>query len=262
MPDEVPEGRQLLWLEEASSGAELEGEGSPHFFVMTAESPCPYLPGQWERKLVTELYGPGSQEQNSRLSRAGFRRSHYYAYRPACRACQACVAVRIAVEDFHHTKSQRRIWRRNDDLTAALRSPVATEEQYELFRRYLLSRHADGEMAAMEWDDYRRMVEETAVRSLVVEFRDAAGTLFAACLTDCLDDGLSAVYSFFRSDQAKRSLGNYCILWLVEECRRRGLPSLYLGYWIAKSPKMAYKARFGALEFLEGSSWQSLPKRA
>lgn len=257
MPDEAPEGRQLLWLDETSSEIGQAGGVPAQFFVMTAESPCPYLPGQWERKLVTELHGPEAEMHNSRLSRAGFRRSHYYAYRPACRSCRACVPVRIVTGPFRHSKSQRRTWQRNADLLATLREPIATREQYELFRHYLLSRHADGEMATMTWDDYRRMVEETAVRSLLVEFRDAAGSLVAACLADCLDDGISAVYSFFRTDEPARGLGNYCILWLAEECRRRELPYLYLGYWIAGSPKMAYKARFHSLEILSSGGWQA-----
>src|SRR5690625_1228720 len=192
----------------------------PQFFVTTAEARCPYLPDQQERKLVTELHGADAQEDHSRLSRAGFRRSHYYAYRPACRACQACRPVRIAAADFRRSKSQRRLWRRNSDLDVRRRAPQATQEQYELFRRYLLTRHEDGEMAAMSWNDYRRMIEDTAVRTLMIEFRDARGELAAACLTDWLDDGFSAVYSFFDTEEASRGLGNYCILWLVEQCRR------------------------------------------
>lgn len=258
MPHEVPEGRQLLWLDEAGGERREEPAAPPQFFVMTAESPCPYLPGQWERKLVTELYGRGAAEQHAHLSRAGFRRSHYYAYRPSCRACQACVPVRIAVDRFRHSKSQRRIWRQNEDLGAAICRPEATREQYELFRHYLTARHHDGEMASMSLDDYQRMVEETAIPTVVIEFRDPSGKLTAACLADWLDDGVSAVYSFFRPDLPTRSLGNYCILWLAEECRRRGLPYLYLGYWIAASPKMAYKGRFSALEAFGPGGWRDM----
>lgn len=256
MPHEVPESRQLLWLDQAGNSGFEEPSAPPHFFVMTAESPCPYLPGQWERKLVAELHGPSAREQHAHLSRAGFRRSHYYAYRPSCRACQACVPVRIAIDRFQHSKSQRRIWRRNADLCASIRRPQATREQYELFRCYLASRHHDGEMATMSLDDYQRMVEETAVPTAVIEFRDEEGHLMAACLADWLDDGLSAVYSFFRPDMPARSFGTYCVLWLAEECRRRGLPYLYLGYWIANSPKMAYKGRFRALEAFGPTGWR------
>lgn len=228
------------------------------FFMMTAETPCPYLPGAWERKLVTELSGADAAELHARLSRAGFRRSHRFAYRPACSRCQACVPVRIALEDFGLSRSQRRIWRRNEDLTAALRVPSASGEQYALFRAYLHSRHAEGEMAAMSRADYRAMIEETDLDSAMLELRDGQRRLVAACLVDWLADGGSAVYSFFSPLAADRSLGSYCVLWLAEECRRRGLPYLYLGYWIAGSRKMAYKARFRALEGLISGRWQRL----
>lgn len=249
-------------------GAEPLGTASPGvprprlFFMMTAETPCPYLPGAWERKLVTELSGGDAPELHAHLSRAGFRRSHRFAYRPACPACQACVPVRIALSDFRRSRSQRRLWRRNADLAATLVPARASAEQYALFRDYLLSRHADGEMAAMSRADYRAMVEETDLDSAVLELRDRHDNLVAACLVDWLSDGGSAVYSFFAPAAADRSLGSYCILWLAEECRRRGLPYLYLGYWIERSRKMAYKARFQALEGLLGGRWQRLAPEA
>lgn len=260
MPHDTP-GKPMLDLIAREGTGEAPSGPVPHprlFFMMTAETPCPYLPGRWERKLVTEMNGPDAPELHTRLSRAGFRRSHHFAYRPACHACQACVPVRIPVDRFERSRSQRRIWRRNADLSVALRPARATAEQYELFRRYLLSRHAEGEMAAMSSADYRAMVEETALQSSLVEFRDQQNRLAAACLVDWLSDGGSAVYSFFTPELFPRSLGTHCILWLVEECRRRGLPYLYLGYWVAQSPKMAYKARFAALEGLTTKGWQPL----
>ena len=113
-------------------------------------------------------------------------------------------------------------------------------------------------MATMSYRDYRGMVEESPVRTKVAEFRDGAGSLLAASLIDQLDDGISAVYSYFDPHQRKRSLGSWSILWLVDQCRRRGEPYVYLGYWIADSPKMAYKARFPALESLTLSGWTEL----
>lgn len=266
MPHETS-ARPVLDLVPSVAGEPL-GPGAlgvPHprlFFMMTAETPCPYLPGAWERKLVTELSGADAPELHARLSRAGFRRSHRFAYRPACSACQACVPVRIALADFGQSRSQRRIWRRNEDLTATLVPARASAEQYELFRDYLHSRHADGEMAAMSRADYRAMIEETDLDSAMLELRDERRRLVAACLVDWLADGGSAVYSFFSPAAADRSLGSYCVLWLAEECRRRGLPHLYLGYWIARSRKMAYKARFRALEGLVAGRWQRLGQEA
>jgi arginine-tRNA-protein transferase len=224
-------------------------------FFATASVPCPYLPGRAERKLVIELAGRSAAPVYDELSRAGFRRSHRFAYRPACRSCAACVPVRIAVSRFAHSRSTRRVRNANAELAGSLLAPRATLEQFGLFMAYQRSRHRDSDMAAMRYADYRAMVEESAVRTALVELRDAAGTLVAVSLVDRLDDGVSAVYSFYDPGRRRASLGTWAILWLVEECRRLGLPYVYLGYWIAESPKMAYKARFPALERLIDGDW-------
>ena len=224
-------------------------------FFATAAVPCPYVPGRDERKLIVELSGRAAAEFYDGLSRAGFRRSHRFAYRPACRSCAACVPVRIAVERFSHTRSTRRVRNLNHALTGQLLTPRANVEQFALFAAYQRSRHCDGEMAAMTFADYCGMVEDSAVRTTVVEYREPEGALVAVSLIDRLDDGISAVYSFYDPTRHRRSLGTWCILWLVEECRRAGLAYVYLGYWIAESPKMAYKARFPALERLADGVW-------
>jgi leucyl-tRNA---protein transferase len=228
-------------------------------FFATAAVPCPYVPGRDERKLIVELSGRAAAAFYDDLSRAGFRRSHRFAYRPACRSCAACVPVRIAVARFAHTRSTRRVRNLNaggnDPLTGRLLAPRATMEQFELFAAYQRSRHCDSDMAAMSYDDYRGMVEDSAVRTAIVEIREPEGALVAVSLVDRLDDGISAVYSFYDPRHHRRSLGTWCILWLVEECRRAGLAYVYLGYWIAESSKMAYKARFPALERLADGSW-------
>lgn len=250
-------------------GGRVDGHPLPRphqIFHVLPDTPCPYLPGRWERKLVTEVYGRNAGHLYSRLSRAGFRRSHHFAYRPACSGCDACVPVRVCVADFAPNQSLRRVARRNADLAAGFRPPSASAEQYELFARYLGARHADGEMAGMTFADYRAMVEDTSLASSVLELREAGdppgdrrgGRLLAACLVDWLEDGASAVYSFFEPGEERRSLGKYCVLALIEEARRRALPYVYLGYWIAESPKMAYKARFRPLEGLVGGRWRRL----
>lgn len=226
-----------------------------HQFFATAPVPCPYVPGRAERKLIVELAGRAAPGFYDALSRAGFRRSHRFAYRPACRTCAACVPVRIAVDRFAHTRSTRRVRNANAGLAGLVLAPRATIEQFRLFVTYQLSRHRDSEMAAMTYADYRGMVEDTALRTAIVEFREPDGTLVAVSLIDQLDDGFSAVYSFYDPARKPGSLGTWCILWLVEECRRHGLPYVYLGYWIGESPKMAYKARFPALERLTDGEW-------
>ena len=234
----------------------------PLQFHTTAPVPCPYLPSRAERKLVVELDFVGAAFVYDDLSRAGFRRSHHFAYRPACRNCTACVPVRIAVQRFVDSPWTRRIRNTNRDLSVRLGAARATPEQFRLFWTYQHLRHADSEMATMSYREYRGMVEDTTVRTEVAEFRDEMGSLVAAALIDRLDDGISAVYSFFDPHQRKRSLGSWSILWLVDECRRQREPYVYLGYWIAGSPKMAYKARFPALEHLTAAGWFALPPRS
>ncbi|MGA8403159.1 MAG: arginyltransferase [Stellaceae bacterium] len=219
---------------------------------------CPYVAGRAERKLIVELTGGAAANFYDELSRAGFRRSQGFAYRPACPQCASCVPVRIAVNDFVHSRSTRRVRNANRGLSGRLVAARATPEHFQLFVAYQRSRHRDSDMAAMTYADYRSMVEDTPLRTVIAEFRDAAGTLVAASLLDRLDDGVSAVYSFYDPSFEKRSLGTWSILWLVEECRRQGMPYVYLGYWIGESPKMAYKARFPAIEHLTASGWVSL----
>ncbi|MEM1427954.1 MAG: arginyltransferase [Pseudomonadota bacterium] len=246
---------------------------APQFYV-TAPQPCPYLKGRMERKLFTALQGDHAEALNDSLSKQGFRRSQNVLYRPSCADCAACLSARIRVEDFAPSKSQKRTIRRNRHMVRAATSPWATEEQYALFRRYLDSRHADGGMADMDIFEFAAMIEETPVRSRVVEYkenglsdrlsegsgavRDVESDLAGVCLTDVLDDGLSMVYSFYEPTLAPRSLGTYIILDHIEIARAAGLPYVYLGYWVPGSPKMGYKASFGALEIYKNGRWQEI----
>ena len=230
----------------------------PQFFYTTAPLPCPYLPGRTERKIVTELSGTEAEALHERLSRAGFRRSHNIAYAPVCPGCQACVPIRVVSEEFTPDRTQRRILRANADLTISEMPARATAEQFTLFQRYQKNRHADGDMAAMGYYDYRAMIEDTPISTGILEFRDARDRLLGACLTDWLADGLSAVYSFFDTDEDKRSLGTFAVLWLIGRARSLGLPYVYLGYWVPESRKMAYKARFRPSEILISGAWHRL----
>ena len=142
------------------------------FFRTTPAMRCPYLPHRLETKLVTELSGPDAISQHDTLTDAGFRRSHHFVYKPLCDGCRACVPVRIRVRDFDPSRAQRRILRRNEHVHAFETQPLATGEQYALFSRYVMARHHDGDMADMDFDDYRAMVEESPVETAIVEFRD------------------------------------------------------------------------------------------
>ncbi len=234
---------------------------APQFYV-TAPQPCPYLPDRMERKLFTALQGDFSDQLNDSLSKQGFRRSQNVLYRPSCADCCACLSARIHVPDFKPSRSQRKTAKRNSDLTRQASSPWATEMQFDLFRRYLDHRHADGGMADMDIFEFAAMVEETPVRSRVIEYttnsKDGSNDLQAVCLTDVLEDGLSMVYSFYEPDREKDSLGTYMILDHIKLAEEAGLPYVYLGYWVSGSPKMGYKSRFSGLEVYRQGNWQPL----
>ena len=231
----------------------------PHrFFMGTRTLPCPYIPGRVERKVVTDLATPDAMKLYDNLSRAGFRRSHSLAYRPACPGCTACVPVRIRVEDFDWSRSFRRITNRNADLTTRDMAGHATMEQYRLFTRYQRSRHSGGEMSSMSFRDFRAMIEDSPIDTRIIEFRDPEGSLVAVMLADRQMDAMSAVYSLFDPELDKRSLGTYMVLWLIKQAEANDLPHVYLGYWIEESPKMSYKTRFRPLEGLTPDGWKTL----
>ncbi len=234
-----------------------------HQFYVTAPQPCPYLPGKVERKLFTALQGEGACHLNDVLSHQGFRRSQNVLYRPSCAGCSACLSARIVVADFKLSRGQRRIVRRNANLLRVARNPCATDIQYHLFRRYLDARHAQGGMADMDLSEFAAMIEESPVRSRVIEYyRPQVGQelprLAAVCLTDVLTDGVSMVYSFFDPDLERDSLGSYVILDHVAMAAEARLPYVYLGYWVPGSAKMDYKARFQPLEIFAEGNWSLL----
>jgi len=231
---------------------------APQFYV-TAPQPCPYLEGRMERKLFTALQGESADKLNDSLSHQGFRRSQNVLYRPSCAECSACLSARIDVSQFMSSRSQRRAQSKNSNLLRRATSPWASEEQYELFRSYLDSRHADGGMADMDVFEFAAMIEETPIRSRVVEYtHKESGKLLGVSLTDVLSDGLSMVYSFYAPDMPKRSMGTFMILDHIEIAREAGLSYVYLGYWVPGSQKMGYKSKFSGLEVYVGGQWQKM----
>lgn len=240
---------------------------APQFYV-TAPQACPYLEGRMERKLFTALQGEHAQKLNDTLSKQGFRRSQNVLYRPSCAECSACLSARIRVADFKPSRSQRKVLNRTADLKRNATSPWATEDQFTLFRRYLDDRHAEGGMADMDIFEFAAMIEETPIRSRVIEYTRPAlpgekvRPLAAVCLTDVFDDGLSMVYSFYDPELSELSLGTHVILDHIAIAREAGLPYVYLGYWVPGSRKMGYKAGFSALEIYKGGRWQDLGEQA
>ncbi len=233
----------------------------PRFFV-TNPGPCPYLPGKTERKVFTELNGAHADELNEALGRIGFRRSQNVAYRPSCVDCKACISVRVITGEFVPNATQRRILKRNEDITVSACRPWSTSEQYELMQRYLNQRHPAGGMIGMDDLDYADMVEQSPVKSHIVEYRAPSqfgrpGELLGACLTDQQGDGLSMIYSFYDAEAVGRpGLGNYIIMDHILRARKAGLPYVYLGYWIEGSARMQYKARYQPQEHLGPDGWK------
>jgi arginyl-tRNA--protein-N-Asp/Glu arginylyltransferase len=232
-------------------------------FFLTAPSPCPYLPGRDERKVFAHLPIGEGPTVNDGLTQVGFRRSQNIAYRPACDGCDACVSARIPAVDYPFARSERRVLERNEDLSRHWVEAEATTEQFDLLRRYLSARHPRGGMSDMTWPDFVAMVEDTAVRTHLIEYRLASqdrgpGDLVACVLVDILHDGLSLVYSFYDPGLTRRSLGSFVILDHIRQAQATGLGYVYLGYWVSGSLKMAYKARFNPLEVLKPGGWRLL----
>ena len=229
-------------------------------FFLTAPSPCPYLPDRFERKVFAHLPLSDGANVNDSLTQVGFRRSQNIAYRPACEACAACVSARIPVADYSFSRSERKTLARNEDVERSVVEAEATMEQFDLLRRYLMARHAAGGMAEMAWPDYVAMVEDTAVRTHVIEYRIKArdggpGDLIACALVDVMSDGLSLVYSYYDPTLTRRSLGSFVILDHVVQAGLAPVPYVYLGYWVRGSAKMAYKVRFSPIELLRPDGW-------
>ena len=219
-----------------------------------------------ERKVFAHLPLSEGATVNDSLSQVGFRRSQNIAYRPACEACDACVSARLPAAEYAFSRSERRVLERNADLSRHLVEAEATMEQFDLLRRYLLARHAQGGMAEMGWPDYVAMVEDTAVRTHMIEYRSPSndsgpGDLIACALVDQLADGLSLVYSFFEPGLPRRSLGSFIILDHVAQAVKAELSHVYLGYWVPGSAKMAYKARFDPIELLRPTGWTRMTDR-
>lgn len=238
---------------------------SPQFYL-TAPAACPYLPDELERKVFTHLVGERAADMNDLLTQGGFRRSQNIAYRPACENCRACVSVRILADEFRPTRSMRRVLAANTDMISAEYAAEPSSEQYSLFRHYLDHRHQNGGMSDMSVLDYAMMVEDTHVSTKIIEYRlreegaglyqRPKGELIAVALTDVMSDGLSMVYSFYNPDLAHRSLGTFMILDHLRKVQARGLPYVYLGYWVKGSRKMDYKVKFLPQEHLMPRGWE------
>ncbi len=238
-------------------------------FYMTEATPCPYLEGQMERKVFTDLTGEDAVDRHETFNRLGFRRSQNIIYRPACEGCAKCISVRVRAQEFEPGKTMARTLKKFKTLRIEDQDPLATAEQFELLKTYLITRHAGGGMASMDEFEYSGMVESSPVTTRLVEYHEAGpegtvnlkGSLVGVGLTDVMSDGLSLVYSFFNTEKGYSGLGTFIILDHILKAKAAGLEYVYLGYWIKDSQTMAYKARFQPLDYLGEGGWQPLPKQ-
>ena len=223
----------------------------------TQPHPCSYIDGEQATTVFVDPEAKIDVTLYSQLSLLGFRRSGGHLYRPQCSNCQACMSCRIPVSLFRPNRSQRRCWQKNRDIQITPNERIDTLEHYNLYSRYIESRHQDGDMYPPSEEQYKAFLTSEWGSTRYLEFR-LDGELIAVSVCDYLDDGLSAVYTFYNAELSERSLGKFAILAQIYRAQEMGLSYVYLGYWIKQCEKMNYKTDYRPLELLVNRRWLRL----
>lgn len=232
-------------------------EASELRYFTTPAHECSYL----EDKIATTLFADPEAiigtDLYSALSAVGFRRSGQHIYRPHCQNCSACIPIRVPASLFNKNRKQARVWRKNQDLEIKLVPPSYQEEYFSLYEEYIAIRHSDGDMYPADPTQFRSFLVEGRAEAVFIEFR-CSGKLIAISVVDMLEDGISAIYTFFDPAESKRSPGTFAVLWLIQETVSLGKPYIYLGYWIKDSQKMNYKTDYRPVEMYYQDQWRLL----
>ena len=228
-------------------------------FYVTAPYTCGYLSHQLAQSLIATPQHLVDSHQYSGLIQQGFRRSGKFVYRPHCESCNACIPIRLPVADFQPSRSQKRAYQQHQTLDASISTPAFDQAHFELYQAYQIARH-EGNAAEETAEQYRNFLVQSNVDSLFISFT-LNGVLKIVSVVDIVEDGVSAVYTFYDSADSKASYGTFSILWLIDWCKQLKLPYLYLGYWIQNSKKMAYKENFNPQQALIDGEWQKIGQR-
>jgi len=215
---------------------------------------CGYFAERTAQNLVIDPAAPQLDQLYGAALERGFRRAGGHLYLPHCGHCRACTPCRIDVEHFAPDRAQKRCMKRNADIVISESMAGYNAERHTLYERYLRQRHPGGGMDEADASDFRRFLTAPWSPTLFLEMR-LAKRLVGVAVTDVCTNGLSAVYTFFDPDEHARSLGTFAILQQVALAKRRGLPWVYLGFWIEGHPKMDYKRRFRPLQVRGTSGW-------
>lgn len=220
----------------------------------THEHPCSYIEGRLATTVFVDPAASLDAELYSELSNVGFRRSGKHIYRPHCQNCRACIPVRIPVEQFKFTRSQKRCLKRNRDLTVEIVPSIDSDEHYQLYENYITLRHNDGDMFPPSREQYVEFLSAQWGVTRYLEFR-LEKKLVAVAVSDRIAQGLSAIYTFFDPAEDNRSLGVLAVLQQIAQAKALSLPYVYLGYWIKECDKMSYKSQYRPLQMLIEDRW-------